>query len=271
MIRARSAEFRRFDRALLLLALTFMIGRSSVHAATPKLYYQETEHVRVIYYNPAHEYLIPYLIRCFENALKFDEKTFHYTPTQKVIILFEDFGDYGHGAAGTVPFNSISIGLEPVNHIYETVPIGERMSWLLNHEMIHIVMGDNASTSDRRARKIFLGKVNLAERDPVSMFYSSLASPRNYAPRWFHEGIAAFMETWLSGGLGRALGGYDEMVFRAKVRDNDYIYSYVGLESEGTAIDFQVGANSYLYGTRFMTYMADHYGVDKLLQWVTRT
>lgn len=248
-----------------------LLSRGNLRAATPKLYFQETEHVRVIYYNPAHEYLIPYLIRCFENALKFDRKTFHYDPSQKVIILFEDFGDYGHGAAGTVPFNSISIGLEPVNHIYETVPIGERMSWLLNHEMIHIVMGDNASISDRRARKIFLGKVNLSEEDPVSMFYSSLTSPRNYAPRWFHEGIAAFMETWLSGGLGRALGGYDEMVFRAKVRDNDYIYSFVGLESEGTAIDFMVGANSYLYGTRFMTYLADHYGIDKLLAWVTRT
>ena len=248
-----------------------LLSRGNLRAATPKLYFQETEHVRVIYYNPAHEYLIPYLIRCFENALKFDRKTFHYDPSQKVIILFEDFGDYGHGAAGTVPFNSISIGLEPVNHIYETVPIGERMSWLLNHEMIHIVMGDNASNSDRRARKIFLGKVNLSEEDPVSMFYSSLTSPRNYAPRWFHEGIAAFMETWLSGGLGRALGGYDEMVFRAKVRDNDYIYSFVGLESEGTAIDFMVGANSYLYGTRFMTYLADHYGIDKLLAWVTRT
>jgi hypothetical protein len=27
------------------------------------------------------------------------------------------------------------------------------------------------------------------------------------------------------------------------------------MESEGTAIDFQVGANSYLYGTRFFNYL----------------
>ena len=74
----------------------------------------------------------------------------------------------------------------------------------------------------------------------------------------------------MSGGLGRALGGYDEMVFRAKVRDGSYIYRVVGLESEGTTIDFQVGANSYLYGTRFVTYLADRYGVDKLLRWAKR-
>ena len=225
----------------------------------------------MVYYDPAHEYLVPHLIRSVENALKFDEKLFHYTPSQKTTILLDDFGDYGHGAAGTVPINFISIGLEPLNYVFETLPTNERISWIINHEMIHIVMGDNASRSDRLARKVFFGKIDPTADDPVSMFYSSLASPRHYSPRWYHEGIAAFMETWLSGGLGRALGGYDEMVFRAKVRDQSYIYSYVGLESEGTAIDFQVGANSYLYGTRFMTYLADHYGVEKLLRWVTRT
>ena len=102
------------------------------------------------------------------------------------------------------------------------------------------------------------------------MFYSSLASPRFYSTRWFHEGIAAFMETWMSGGLGRALGGYDEMVFRAMVRDDAYMYQVVGLESEGTSIDFQTGANSYLYGTRFMTWLSYTYGPDKLIEWISR-
>jgi hypothetical protein len=54
----------------------------------------------------------------------------------------------------------------------------------------------------------------------------------------------------MAGGLGRAQGGYDEMVFRAKVRDNDKFYSPLGLESKAR-VDFQVGVNDYLYGTRF--------------------
>ena len=103
------------------------------------------------------------------------------------------------------------------------------------------------------------------------MFYSYLSVPRAYSPRWYHEGIAVFLETWMSGGLGRALGGYDEMVFRAMVRENAYIYDYVGLESEGTSIDFQVGVNSYMYGTRFFTYLGDKYGPEKLIEWVKRT
>jgi hypothetical protein len=123
---------------------------------------------------------------------------------------------------------------------------------------------------DRRFRELFFGKVLPTSGDPISMLYSSLTSPRHYSTRWFHEGIATFMETWMAGGLGRALGGYDEMAFRTMVRDDAYIYDVVGLESEGTTIDFQTGANSYLYGTRFMTWLCYKYGPAKLLEWITR-
>jgi hypothetical protein len=79
-----------------------------------------------------------------------------------------------------------------------------------------------------------------------------------------------FFETWMSGGLGRGQGGYDEMVWRAKVRDNDKFYSPLGLESEGIAVDFQVGVNDYLYGTRFMSYLALKYGPEKFVEWQSR-
>ena len=95
--------------------------------------------------------------------------------------------------------------------------------------------------------------------------------PRRYSTRWFNEGIATFMETWMAGGLGRAIGGWDEMTFRTMVRDDAYIYDVVGLESEGNSSDFQTGANSYLYGTRFLTWVCYTYGPDKLLQWVSRS
>ena len=242
----------------------------SICGAASKLYIQATSHIEVLYYSPAHEYLVTHLIRSYENALRFENGLFHYTPSQKLSVLLEDFEDYGHGAAASVPSNFINIGIAPLSYTYETLPANERMSWIMNHESIHIVMGDNANRTDRRFRALFFGKVGPNAEDPISMFYSSLASPRFYSTRWFHEGIAAFMETWMAGGLGRAMGGYDEMVFRAMVRDDAYMYNVVGLESEGTSIDFQTGANSYLYGTRFMTWLAYTYGPDKLVQWITR-
>jgi hypothetical protein len=60
-------------------------------------------------------------------------------------------------------------------------------------------------------------------------------------------------------------------VFRTKVRDSSRIYDLVGLESEGTKVDFQVGVNAYLYGTRFMSYLAFEYGPEKLVEWVNRS
>ena len=140
----------------------------------------------------------------------------------------------------------------------------------MNHELTHVVAMDNAAKSERFFRKLFMGKVQQNSDNPLSLLYSYLTVPRKFAPRWFHEGIAVFMETWMCRGIGRSLSSYDEMVFRAMIKDSIPIYHAVGLESEGTAIDFQVGANSYLYGTRFFSYIAYTYGPDKLITWVNR-
>jgi hypothetical protein len=106
---------------------------------------------------------------------------------------------------------------------------------------------------------------------PESMAYLYLTAPRRAAPRWFLEGIAVFLDTWMAGGIGRAQGPYDEMVFRSMALDGSRFYDPLGLAAELTKTDFQVEANSYLYGTRFMNYLAYMYTPEKLLQWVTRT
>ena len=68
---------------------------------------------------------------------------------------------------------------------------------------------------------------------PESILYFYLTAPRVAAPRWFHEGIAVFVDTWMAGGLGRAQSGYDEMVFRSMVKDDAPFYDPLGLVSEG--------------------------------------
>ncbi|RPJ84086.1 MAG: hypothetical protein EHM18_12480, partial [Acidobacteria bacterium] len=255
---------RKLFFSLLVLALATLPGFAQLRS-------DETDHLKLIYYDPNHAYLLDHLERCFENAFRFHSRLFDYTPSEKQTILLEDFGDFGHGGAIAFPRNLIKVGIAPFSYTFETMPANERMNWIMNHELAHIAVSDRTAGSDRFFRQLFQGKVTPDPEDPVSMVYSYLSVPRAYSPRWYHEGIAVFLETWMSGGLGRALGGYDEMVFRAMVRENAYIYDYVGLESEGTSIDFQVGVNSYLYGTRFFTYLGDKYGPEKLLEWVKRT
>lgn len=230
-----------------------------------------THDLRLLYLDDAHAYIVPHLARCFENAMDFHHKMFDYYPSDVVTILMEDFNDYGHGGTSSMPWNSLDIGMEPFDYEYDTQPANERMNWLMNHELIHLLTTDQASSGDRFFRSLFFGKVIPTPENPISMVYSYLTNPRWYAPRWYQEGFAVFMETWLSGGLGRALGSYDEMMFRTMVYDSSYFYDVVGLESEGTTVDFQVGQNAYLYGTRFVTYLADQYGWDKLKAWFNRT
>ena len=230
-----------------------------------------TKNLNLIYYRKAHSYIIKHLASCFENTLNFYRGHFDYTSSEDVTIFLQDFGDYGNGGATAVPRNIIMVSIAPFLYTYEVMSGNERMNWLMNHELVHVIAMDKPSNTDKFYRSLFFGKVFPEEENPVSMFYSYLTNPRTYSPRWYHEGIAVFMETWMSGGLGRALGYYDEMVFRTKVHDNSYLYHAVGLEAEGTAIDFQVGAISYLYGTRFFSYLANQYSPQKLVEWTIRT
>ena len=108
-----------------------------------------------------------------------------------------------------------------------------------------------------------------AAAHPESIFYLYLTSPRVAAPRWYQEGIAVFVDTWMGGGLGRAQGGYDEMVFRTMVRD-DAPSDPLGLVSEGRKSISSSEIDSYLYGTRFMTWLARRYSPEQVIAWTAR-
>ena len=226
--------------------------------------------MRLVYTSPLQSYLVPQVAGSFENSLRFHRRLFDYSPGGRINVLMHDLWHYGNAGARPVPENHVTVGIAPYGHDYESAPAPERMASSMNHELAHIVTTDKATASDRFFRALFFGKVTPNAEVPPSMLYSYLTTPRWYSPRWYLEGIATYLETWMNGGLGRAIGPYDEMVFRTLVRDSGTIYDVVGLESEGTTIDFQVGVNSYLYGTRFISYLALQHGNDSLLAWVNR-
>src|SRR6056300_83335 len=230
----------------------------------------ETNDFDVISSNLQLDYVLNHAIRCSHNALDFHRSLFDYNPQEKIFVLFQDFGDYGNGGATSLPINLISTCISPLNYAFESSIAGERVFSIMNHELVHIAALDNASSSDLFYQKLFRGKVKNSSDQPISMFYSYLTSPRYYSPRWLHEGIAVFVETWMDGSKGNALGNYDEMFFRTRVLENSRIYSAQGLASAGTSADFMSKANFYYYGTRFVSYLAYEYGPDKLIDWIKR-
>ena len=193
-----------------------------------------------------------------------------YVPNNGLTVFLRDWQDFGNATTYWAPHNLITFDLAPSYDPYETISPTDRFEGMAMHELTHSATLDRASPEDYRWRHFFLGKVGVASAHPETLLYSYLTVPRDASPRWYLEGSAVFMETWMMGGVGRAQGGYDEMVFRAMVQDGAKFYDPLGLVSKGTEIDFQTGANAYLYGTRFMDYLALTYGPDRLLAWWRR-
>jgi hypothetical protein len=231
----------------------------------------ETGDLSLLYIDPLQTYLTPYLARAYENSLYFHEKELKWKPWGRTTILLKDFSDYGNAAALGSPSNVVLLDVAPLSLSMETFSPGERFYTLMNHELTHVGTIDVWNGRDAFWRHFLGGKPVPLQKHPESILYNFLTSPRNLTPRWYNEGSAVFFETWMAGGLGRAQGGYDEMVFRAKVHDHLNLFSPLGLESEGTQVDFQVGANSYLYGTRFFSYLALTYGVEPTVEWLRRS
>jgi hypothetical protein len=248
----------------------FLIACHISTAFTQHLSYLETDDLRLVYLAPMQSNLAPYVAQCLENSIGYHEKLFHYTPSDKMSVVLWDSSDAGNASAGAVPRNYLSVEIEPISYAFETVPGNERLNTLANHEMVHITTQDMAAARDLFFRKAFGGKVSPSSDHPESIGYFFLTTPRAAAPRWYLEGIAVFLETWMAGGIGRAQGAWDEMVFRSMVRDGSRFYDPLGLVSEGAQVDFQVGVNHYLYGTRFLSYLAYRYSPESLLEWTRR-
>ena len=260
-----------FIRTFLLLILWIALIPNNSSSQDDNVYKYAAGDFELIYYGNGYSYLVPHTARAFSTALNAHKRLFDYNPDGKISVFLHDFGDFGNGGAVAIPFNFVTVGINPFDNIYENMPANERMVWLASHELTHIVMCDKPGPSEDFFRSVFFGKPMNDNTNPLSMIYSYLSAPRWYSPRWFHEGIAIYMETVMNGGSGRLLAGFDEMVFRTMVYENSYFYKPVGLETEGSTIDFMVAANAYLYGTRFISYLAGTYGADKLMDFYTRS
>ncbi|MFU8876526.1 MAG: hypothetical protein ACNA7E_00170 [Wenzhouxiangellaceae bacterium] len=234
------------------------------------LSYLETEDMLLLYIDPTLAYLTPHLGRTFVNSMAWQREVFGWEPWEEVTVLIKDFSDYGNAAARADPNNALLFDAAPLSRAFETYPASERIYTLMNHELVHVATMDMWDRQDARWRRFFRGKVGIEPNQPETLLYNYLTVPRFTVPRWYLEGSAVFMETWMSGGLGRAQGAYDEMVFRAMVRDDAHFFDPLGLVSRGVRIDFQAGVNAYLYGTRFMNYLAYNYSPEHLVEWLKR-
>lgn len=230
------------------------------------IYQYKQDDATVCFFDKNQSQYVPYLMRKYQLGRALHAQIWGELPTQAPFMMLTDWNDDGNAGVAAIPHTLVQIGMAPLNMSYFVAPSNERYDHLFKHEYTHIVMTDKADRKDMGFRRFTGNKVVPDSNSPMSALWGYLGVPRWYAPRWYHEGIACFLETWLTDGVGRALGGYDETYFRALVDENKRMCSIVGLETEGTTSDFQQGATSYMYGTRFVNYLVLQYGFDKLVQ-----
>jgi WD40-like Beta Propeller Repeat len=228
-------------------------------------YERESEHFKIIY-RVNHAPLVNHILSSAENSLKRLMSIFDYVPAEKIIINTYDVSDYGFGATTTVPQDYIRLEIEPLEPGYEAVPYNERIQWLLNHELVHIVVNDEKSGLGSIIRGLF-GKVQPEKTQPFTTIYSVTGNFKRFTPRWYQEGIAVFMETWLSGGYGRTLGNFDEMYFRTFVQEGKRFPSHWEIETIFSQNSILLENVFYLYGARFVTYLCLNYSVNQVIEW----
>ncbi|MFX0210652.1 MAG: hypothetical protein ACFFDT_32025, partial [Candidatus Hodarchaeota archaeon] len=234
-------------------------------SAKPGWYERESKNFIVIY-SESYSYLVPHILQSGESALERLSEIFDYTPSEKIVIVTFDFNDYGSAGTMTVPHNFIRLDIAPFELGYENIPYHDRIQWLISHELVHIVIGDHASPVERLNRSLF-SKVAPEQEQPLSAAFSLLTNQGRYTPLWHQEGIAVFLETWMNGGFGRVLGNFDEMYFRSLVAEGESFPTPDELDSRMQHESFLIGTLHYLYGTRFISYLAASHGVEKLIAW----
>ena len=136
----------------------FLLGSLTAPAGA-QLTALETEGTRLLYFGTIQSYLVPHVARCLINSLEFHQQLFDYTPSEEVTALLTDLSDRGNAGASALPRNRVTVQIAPLNFAFETVVANERMSSLMNHELVHVVVMDKAAKGDRSFRRLFQGKV----------------------------------------------------------------------------------------------------------------
>ena len=226
---------------------------------------KDSENFKLIY-KPAQSHLADHILSSAEVVLRKMEDILGIIPSEKIIINTYDVSDYGFASATSVPQNFIRIEIEPFEPGYENIPYNERFRWVLSHELVHILINDQASGLEKFFRAVF-SKVAPDKNQPLTILFSYLTNFVRYSPRWHQEAIATFLETWLNGGYGRALGNFDEMYFRSLVYENKRFFNRTEIEAKESHNSFLLETLLYFYGTRFASHLAIAHGADKLLEW----
>ncbi len=227
------------------IALATLATASPSWAVAPNLDWRTilTPHFRV-HYHRGETALADRMAHLGEEVLPVLAKALGHFPEDPIHIILTDETDSANGLADVLPYNHVLLFAAVPDVGSGLGDFDEYRRMLLTHELAHIVHLDDISGLPALANRI-IGKQ---------------LSPNLVAPRWLIEGLAVWLETTLTS-RGRATSSLTDMVIRAQIYDG----VLPSIDEFTTNRRAYPGATApYLYGGRFMSFIARRHGADAI-------
>jgi Tol biopolymer transport system component len=165
-----------------------------------------------------------------------------WTPSERTEIILTDQTDSANGSASVLPYDEIQLYVTAPDDLS---PLGDVDDWyleLVTHEYTHILHIDHTR-----------GLPALANLVVGKQF-----APNQIAPRWLLEGLAVYEESSKTSG-GRLRSSMWNMWMRADILENNIAPLDVMSNSDSIR-RWPQGNLKYLYGSYFMSWIAETYG-----------
>lgn len=206
-----------------------------------------TPHFYVHYYaNTRHDesMVAKHVANAAEKAHEVLTKLFSHTPTIRTHIVVSDDTDSANGSAQIVPRNVIQALVTAPDPRSALNDYEDWLYGLIVHEYTHILHIDT-----------IYGLAKL-----INYVQGKNWAPNQIQPRWFIEGLAVYHETMRTSG-GRLRNTIHDMMLRMAVLDRTFLR--IDQISSNTRY-FPRYDVAYLYGSRFVKYIADRFGESRL-------
>lgn len=177
---------------------------------------------------------------------------FEYEPAGRTDIVLTDHVDVANGSATPFPSNRIEIyvsapGADPSSTIEH---YDNWLNLVITHEYAHILHLDQVRGFWGGFRKIF-------GRHPLTF-------PNAFSPLWVTEGLATLVESEATD-AGRLKSTFVDMVLRTAAIEGRFA---TAAQAGGVSPAWPGGSARYLYGAKFLAWLAQKEGADKIAEYV---
>lgn len=229
----------------LLLALALLLPTAAGAQIPPDVRWTvlETEHFRV-HFTPGLDELARRAAGYAEVAREELRQALVQPPAGKIDLVVSDNVDFANGFASALPRNRIVVFAHPPVDDPWLAYYDDWLELVITHELVHVFHLDYAHGPLRRLR-------TLLGRNPLTF-------PSFNVPDWHVEGLATYLESRLTR-AGRVRGTMHEMVLRTAVLE-DRFFSID--RATGQPASWPGGNTRYVYGSMFLTWLADRHGEE---------